>query len=206
MLGVAETPAACGHLDHSANQEQQRDPANQTASSCAMAACGHGCTRQTNNLFGERRRLVLVLPPVATLARAISAAACRPRLGGRPADESEPLWAHPCQSLPHRRLARLPRPPPLCPPPPRSPTSARQLLDGEPVSRQGVLPPASWTPARLPVLLLLRLHRHNAISLLVIKQCFLRGIIIVLILAVRGRVDFRVELALIVQGLRIATH
>ena len=50
-----------------------------------------------------------------------------------------------------------PATPPLCLPPPRSPTSAKPLLDGEPISPQGALPSASWTPARLHVLLLLRL-------------------------------------------------
>ena len=54
-------------------------------------------------------------------------------------------------------LAVGPAAPPLCLPPPRSPTSARPLLDGEPISPQGSLPSASWTPARLHVLFLLRL-------------------------------------------------
>ena len=155
MPGAAETPAACGHLDHSTNQEQQRDPANQTASSCAKPACGHGCTQYANKLFGERRRLVLVLPPVATLGRAIGAAACRSCLGG-PACRRKRTALGPPMTV-AAAPAVGPATPPLCLPPPRSPTSARPLLDGESISPQSALPSASWTPARLHVLLLLRL-------------------------------------------------
>jgi hypothetical protein len=95
------------------------------------------------------------MPPVATLGRAIGAAACRSRLGELACRRKRTALGPPMSVAAAPAVG--PATPPLCLPPPRSPTSARPLLDGEPISPQGALPSASWNPARLHVLLLLRL-------------------------------------------------